>query len=239
MPSTARVATDAMEKLVYLSWRKPGLAIEDYRRQLIEDAAPRLFAAGAKRLELQLSDLLGTLPKPMLLMGEGATLSAAVSLWLDCYDARAEIEAVLHAESERLDGYLVTESVPQPCADRDWPDGACSPGVTHFTWFEKPAAISDEDFFRAWHELHTPFSFELHPRRWSYVRNSVLRALTPGSRPIRAIVAERFRTQLDYTDPRLLFGSKEALARSAAEVARYADPTRMHSVPLSEFILRS
>jgi hypothetical protein len=228
-----------MEKLVYLSWRKPGVAIEDYRRQLIEEAAPRLFAAGAQRLELQLSDLLGTLPKPMLLMGEGATLAAAVSLWLDCYDARTGIEAVLRAESERLDGYLVTESVPQPCADRDWPDGTCSPGVTHFTWFEKPAAISDEEFLHAWHDVHTPFSFELHPLRWSYVRNSVLRTLTPGSRPIRAIVAERFRTLLDYTDPKRLFGSKQALVRSGAEVTYYADPTRLHSVPLSEFILRS
>ena len=228
-----------MEKLVYFSWRKPGVAIEDYRQQLIEAAAPRLVAAGAKRLELQLSDLLGGMPKPMLLMGEGATLSAAVSFWLDCYDAHAAIEAVLRGASERLDGYLVTESVPQPCVDRDWPDGARSPGVTHFTWFEKPGAISDEEFFHAWHDVHTPFSFELHPLRWSYVRNSVVRALTPGSRPIRAIVAERFRTLLDYTDPKRLFGSKQALARSGADVTHYADAARLHSVPLSEFILRS
>ncbi len=228
-----------MEKLVYLSWRKPEVASEDYQRQLLEEAAPRLLAAGARKLELQLSDLLGALPKPMLLMGEGATLSAAVALWLDCYDERAAVEATLGELSERLDGYLVTESMPQPCADRDWPDGARSPGVTHFTWFEKPAALPDEQFFRAWHELHTPFSFELHPRRWSYVRNSVLRTLTPGSPPVRAIVAERFRSLEDYTDPKRLFGSKEALARSAAEVTHYADPARLHSVPLSEFILRS
>jgi hypothetical protein len=114
-----------------------------------------------------------------------------------------------------------------------------SPGVTHFSWFEKPAAISDDSFFRAWHELHTPFSFELHPRRWSYVRNSVTRTLTPGSPPIRAIVAERFRVLEDYSDPKRLFGSREVLARSAAEVAHYADPARLHSAPLSEFILRS
>lgn len=227
-----------MEKLVYLSWRKPGAEPEDYQRQLLE-SAPRLLEAGARRLELQLSDLLGTMPKPMLLMGEGATLSAAVSLWLDCYDARAAIEAVLRTQSERLDGYVVTESVPQPCVDRDWPDGDRSPGVTHFTWFEKAAAISDEQFLHAWHDVHTPFSFELHPRRWTYVRNSVLRTLTPGSPPIRAIVTERFRTLEDYTDPKRLFGSKEALVRSGAEVADYADPARLHSVPLSEFILRS
>ena len=228
-----------MEKLIYLARRKPELDATAYRRHLLEEAAPRLLAAGALRLDVNVSDLLGTIPKPMLLMGEGAALAAAVSLWLDCYDARGPVEAVLRSQAARLDGYLVTESVPQPCHDRDWPDGARSPGVTHFTWFEKPAAISDEDFFRAWHEVHTPFSFELHPRRWSYVRNSVARALTPGAPPIRAIVVERFRTLEDYTDPKRLFGSKDVLARSASEVAHYADPSRLHSVPLSEFILRS
>ena len=228
-----------MEKLIYLARRKPELDAAAYRRHLLEEAAPRLLAAGALRLDVNVSDLLGTIPKPMLLMGEGASLSAAISLWLDCYDARGPVEDVLRSRAARLDGYLVTESVPQACRDRDWPDGARSPGVTHFTWFEKPAAVSDEDFFRAWHEVHTPFSFELHPRRWSYVRNSVARALTPGAPPIRAIVVERFRSLEDYTDPKRLFGSKDVLARSAAEVAHYADPSRLHSVPLSEFILRS
>jgi hypothetical protein len=228
-----------MEKLVYLTWKQPDLGIEAYRDRLIERVAPRLLEAGARRLDLNVSDLLGTIPKPMLLMGEGATLSAAVSLWLDCYDARGPLEALLRQDASRLDGYLVTESVPQACPDRDWPDGARSPGVTHFTWFQKPAGLGDEDFFRAWHELHTPFSFELHPRRWSYVRNSALRTLTPGSKPVRAIVLERFRSLEDYSDPKRLFGSKQALERSAAEVSHYADPAALHSVPLSEYILRS
>jgi hypothetical protein len=228
-----------MEKLIYLVWKQPAVSGEAYTRRLRDEIAPRLLAGGARRLELQLSDLLGTIPKPMLLMGEGATLSAAVSLWLDCYDARGPLEAALRADAARLDGYLVTESVPQPCVDRAWPDGARSPGVSHFTWFEKAPAVSDADFFRAWHEVHTPFSFELHPRRWSYVRNSVTRTLTPGSPPVRAIVVERFRELEDYTDPKRLFGSKEALVRSGAEVAHYADPQRLHSVPLSEIIVRS
>lgn len=228
-----------MEKLVYLVRKKPELGSEVYRDRLIGRVAPRLLDAGACRLDLNVSDLLGTIPKPMLLMGEGATLSAAVSLWLDCYDARAPLEALLREDAARLDGFLVTESVPQPCPDRDWPDGARSPGVSHFTWFQKPAGLPDEDFFHAWHEVHTPFSFELHPRRWAYVRNSVLRTLTPGSAPVRAIVVERFRTLEDYTDPKRLFGSKQALQRSAAEVSHYADPAALHSVPLSEYILRS
>jgi hypothetical protein len=228
-----------MEKLVYLAWKKPKLGIEAYRGRLIEAVAKRLLDAGARKLDVSVSDLLGAMPRPMLLMGEGGTLSAAVSLWLDCYDARGPQEALLREDAIRLDGYLVTESVPQACPDRDWPDGARSPGVSHFTWFQKPAGLADEAFFHAWHEVHTPFSFELHPRRWAYVRNSVVRTLTPGSPPVRAIVVERFRTLEDYSDPKRLFGSKQALQRSAAEVSHYADPAALHSVPLSEYLLRS
>ena len=167
------------------------------------------------------------------------TLSASFDVWLDCLDDRRPIEAALREHATRVDGYLVTESVPQRCADRDWPDGKRSPGVTHFTWFPKPARLSDEQFFRAWHEVHTPFSFELHPLRWEYVRNAVARAVTPGAPPIRAIVAERFRTALDYTDPRRLYGSKEVLSRVMADTEQFGDVADMHSTPLSETIVRS
>jgi hypothetical protein len=172
-------------------------------------------------------------------MGEGATLSAAVSLWMDCLDDRRTVEAALRDASSRVDGYLVTESVPQPCPDRDWADGTRSPGVSHFTWFPKPEGLADDTFFHAWHDVHTPFSFELHPRRWSYVRNSVVRTLTPGSPTVSAIVVERFREIEDYTDPARLFGSNELLARSAKEASEYADMARMSSVPLSETIVKS
>lgn len=229
-----------MEKLVYLTWKPEGDAIAAYREQLLGPVAEAVLAApGVRSLEVSLADLQQEIPKPMLLMGEGASLAAVVSLWMDCLDGRRPVEAALREVSSRVDGYLVTESVPQPCLDRDWPDGERSPGVSHFTWFPKPEGLADEAFFHAWHEVHTPFSFELHPRRWSYVRNSVARTVTTGSPTVSAIVVERFREIVDYTDPARLFGSKELLAHSAKEASEYADMSRMHSVPLSETIVKS
>ena len=228
-----------MEKIIYLVWKQPALSIESFRDALLGPVAEQLFDAGVQRLKVSVADLAREIPKPTLLMGEGKTLSASVDVWLDCIDERRPVEAALRALAARVDGYLVTESIPQRCADRDWPDGKRSPGVTHFTWFPKPARLSDEQFFHAWHEVHTPFSFELHPLRWEYVRNAVARTLTPGSPPIRAIVAERFRTVEDYTDPRRLYGSKEVLARVMADTEQFGDVADMHSTPLSETIVRS
>lgn len=228
-----------MEKLIYLTWKRDDLAIAAYRRHLLEELAPRILAAGALALTVSVADTQEAIPKPTLLMGEGASLSGAVALWMRSLDDRGPIEAALREQASRIDGFLVTESVPQPCTDRSWPDGTPSPGVTHFTWFPKPERLTDEAFYHGWHEVHTPASFELHPLRWEYVRNAVVRVLTPGSPPIRAIVAERFRTLDDYTDPSRLYGSPDALKRTVEELPLYAEMESMHSTPLSEVIVRS
>jgi hypothetical protein len=172
-------------------------------------------------------------------MGEGQRIGAAVSIWVDCLDERAPFEKALASVSARADGYLVTESVPQACPDRDWPDGTRSPGVTQFVAFPKPERLTDEQFYRGWHEEHTPFSFELHPSRWSYTRNAVARALTPGAPPWRAIVEERWRSLETWLDPAQLFASPEILAKCQADVAAYADLGALHQTLMSEHILKS
>ena len=229
-----------MEKLIYIAWKREGDDAVDLRKRWIDEVAPAVLDAGVRSLTLNVSDLVDTLgERAFLVMGEGRSIAAEISLWLDCSDDRGPIEALLRPASGRLAGYLVTESIPQAYLDRDWPDGEQSPGVTHFTAFPKPDRVSEEDFFAAWHGVHTPLSFELHPRRWLYVRNSVARALTEGAPPYRAIVEERFRTIEDYTDPKRLFGSKEVVERMVAELSDFADADRMDSVPMSETIFRS
>ncbi|MCP4843296.1 MAG: hypothetical protein GY887_16345, partial [Halieaceae bacterium] len=198
-----------------------------------------ILSNGVSGLTVSVNDLLQDIPRPMLLLGNAETLGAAVSVWIDSLDNRTPLETVLSTDGTRVDGYLVTESIPQACVDRNWPDGERSPGVTHFTWFDKAQNLSDADFFYNWFEVHTPFSFELHPLRWEYVRNAVARPLTPGAPAVRAIVGERFRELRDYTDPERLFGSHEALAKSAEEAGDFSDPSTLRSLPLSEYILKT
>jgi hypothetical protein len=67
----------------------------------------------------------------------------------------------------------------------------------------------------------------------------VARALTPGARPFRAIVEERWRTFEEWLDPKRLFGSKQALRRSGEELRAYADFGSLHQTVMSEWIVRS
>jgi hypothetical protein len=159
------------------------------------------------------------LPKAPLLMGKGANLRGVVCVWVDTIDDRGPMEELLRG----ADGYLVTESVPQPPA---------AAALTHFTWFPKPDRLTEAEFFHGWHEVHTPSTFALHPHRCGYVRDSVARVLTPGSPRVDAIVFEHFPTVEDYTDPRRLFGSKEALDETSKHLALFADFDSINSCPL-------
>jgi hypothetical protein len=194
-----------MEKLDLLVWSD--VAIK---------AARDLEAPGLRSVAVSRA---ARLDRATLLMGRGPELAGLVEIWLDSVDVWREIVAQVPG-----DAYLVTESVPQPVAD--------IPGLlTHFTWFPKPARLSDAEFYHGWHEVHTPSSATLHPRRQGYVRDAVARTVTDGSPPVRAIVSEFFDPD-DYLDPARLFGGAETLQRTAAELPLYADAEDISCCPL-------
>ena len=202
-----------MEKLDYLLWERA--------EGVLSAALP-----GARSVTVQVAD--PELPTT-LLMGAGADLAALVQVWVGSYDDRAPIEAVLHELSPRVDGYLVTESEPQP-------DEPAADLLSHVTWFPKPERLTEEEFLHGWHRVHTPHSAELHPLRRSYVRDTVVRALTPGSPPLRAVVVERFDVD-DYADPRRLFGSRAALEQNMADLPGYADLADISCRPMRQVLV--
>lgn len=228
-----------MEKLVYLVWKRDGDAIEAFRDRLLGDVGAQVLAAGALALTVNVSDLRQQIGKgSSQYLGEGKSIAASVSLWIDCLDQRGPLEEALRAIAGRVDGYLVTESMPLRCPDRDWADGTRSPGVTLWTAFPKPERLSDEAFFERWHGHHTPLSFAIHPL-WAYTRNTVARVLTPGAPPHRAIVEERVRTLEDLVDPNRFFGAPENIQRVLTDIATFTDFESITTAPMSEWIVKS
>jgi hypothetical protein len=228
-----------MEKLVYLCWKRAGDSIERFRDALLGDVSPGLLDGGALCLTINVADLGDRVQDSPLIIGEGKTIAASVSLWIHSIDGRGVIEETLAKLAERVWGYLVTESVPLQYADRNWPDGAKSPGVTLFTAFAKPDRLTDEQFFTHWHGSHTPLSFEIHPL-WRYIRNAVARPLTTGARPYRGIVEERFREIEDVLDMERLFRGKAAnMKRGMKDVDQFLDREKIDSALMSEYIVKS
>lgn len=228
-----------MEKMIYFLSKPPGEDIQAFRTGLLGPVVEELQAAGASRITVNVADMNDQLQSeaPGRLLGPWEDVAAAVSLWHDTIDARAALEASLNVASASITGYLVTESVVQPF-ERDWAEGERRPGVTQFGANGKPEGVTDEAFYHNWQVLHSTQSFELHPLRWSYVRNAVARPLTPDAPPYRAIVQEHFRALEDFTDDSRYFGSDEALQEMIEHMPGFCDLNCMFSVGMSEYAFK-
>lgn len=225
-----------MEKLVYVLKTDQALTVESLRECLLGEIVTGLRSLGGRRMTINVADLNEQIESdsPSRLIGSWRDISAVVSLWLDSVDDRKPVESLLDKVAESLHGYLVTESVPQGF-EPEWEGGSRRPGVTQFGMNDKPGNVPLEEFYHNWQVTHSQQSFDLHPRRWSYVRNAVARPLTPGAPTYMAIVSEHFRTLEDFVDDERYFGSEEAVNIMIGHLPGFCDLDSMVSLAMSEY----
>ena len=239
-----------MEKLVYLVWERPSIDPVALRMRFLDDLAPHLLALHPLALQVDLDDEHAQMPSMVPVPGDELPVRACVSIWLDAHDGRAPYEALLREAGVRCAGYLVTESLfreyggNEHAPARDWPDGTRSPGIITLTIFDKPADVDDETFYGHWYGHQSPMSENMQPRA-RYVRNAVVRALTPGAPRYRAIVEEAWPSIEHVTNLQTFFGasSSEELSENIRVMLDSTkllyDPATMRNYPLSEYILKS
>jgi hypothetical protein len=239
-----------MEKLVYLVWDRPSRAGAEVRAQFIDDIAPQLLALAPRGLQIDLDDDAAEVSSMVAVPNDELPVRALVSIWLDAHDTRGEYEAILATAGIRRAGYLVTESMYREYGDnehapaRAWPDGQRSPGIVTLSIFDKPAGVSDEAFYGHWYGHQSPMSEWMQPRT-RYVRNAVVRALTPGAPPYRAIVEEAWAAPESVTDLNTFFGATdpselgERIRIMLDSTKLLYNPDTMRNYTLSEYILKT
>jgi hypothetical protein len=237
-----------MEKLSYALWRGPDDPLAPVERALLDDVGPKLVDAGAHGVRVLIEEPKGSILRVGAQAETGNLLCAAVSIWLDSLDERGPLEALLRdgTPAAEVHGWLVTESVPKAYGDaRTWPDGERSPGLSMTTVFDKKPGLSDDDFYRIWHGEHTPLTFDIHPF-WLYVRNAVVRPVTPNAPVIRCFVYEATPTVDDMLDFHRLFGSggdndklRENITRVNNHMATFAETAGLQTTPMAEYILKT
>jgi hypothetical protein len=240
-----------MEKLQYLCWPGAGLTPADHGRIARDELAPALLALGPRGLSMQVDDTDADVPVPMPPPADEPQPFALVSVWLDRYDDRAPYEALLRDASDRIAGYLVTESLYTDyggnrfAGPRTWPDGERSPGVVMVTLLRRPARLGPDEWITHWHTVQSPVSEAMQPRM-RYVRNAVARPITAGAPPIEGIVEEAWPSPEHMTDPMLFYcadGDKDLMHRNLAamldSVTAFLDLEDLRSFTTSEYLLRT
>ena len=242
-----------MEKIVYLLWGTPDPAQGDaLRGQLVGDVAPALLGLGVRALTVNVHDTdAAAAPSPAPAPEGEPVHVAAVSVWVDSYDRRGPIEPTLVAAGHDVSGYLVTESLyddygttPHAPA-RSWPDGERSPGVLTVALIHRPAGLAYDEWIQRWHGTQSPASAELQPRT-RYVRNEVVRAITPDAPDVHGIVEEGWPSAEHVADPMLFFNAggdprrcNENIERMMANVEGCLDLARLRSTTMSEYLVVS
>ena len=231
-----------MEKVIYLIWRDPAVAAQDFAAGLHDALAPALDAAGARSLKLNVADAqvaraVGL--KQVLLKPQPEAL---VQVWLDSAIAalREAVDQAVAARGARCAAYLVTES--QPVVNRKHPprDGERTFGFAQVALLRKPAKLAYADWLEVWHNSHTTVAIETQST-FEYIQNVVIRPLTSDAPAIDAIVEECFPPEA-MTDYKAFFDApgdeakfKANLNRMLQSVSRFVEPGSLDVIPTSQY----
>jgi hypothetical protein len=241
-----------MVKLIYILWTLKGQPRQTTRNILLDKIQPRLYDAGVKKLTMYIDDEFSNVRSSAPKLYRGPEISAELSLWIDDIERHREIEMILQSGCFSYAAYEVEESIYTEYGgnnhfrERDWPDGQRSPVLMAVTLMERPKRLSREEWIKRWHGTQSPVSEAMQPRA-RYIRNVVLKAITPDAPPFEGIVEEAWPTVKHYTNPFLFYGAgKWNVFRLAANMYRmlrsvtaFLNMPKIRSSTMSEYILRS
>jgi hypothetical protein len=230
-----------MEKLVYVLWRGDRDAV-DVPGNLHEVTAPALMEAGARFVKMSVVDDAVAAGEALRIGSQPADKDAVVSFWLEESIQRFDCEAIIAAAADTFAGYLVTESRPlrTPSVYLHGP-GERTDGFHLVTCIRGREDLSQDEFITQWHGPFRDTAID-GQNTWDYVRNEIVRPLTPDAPGWSAIVEEGFPIEA-LDDPAVFFdavGDEDRLAtqqnRMFEMVQTFLDLTAVDSHPMSEYV---
>ena len=230
-----------MEKLAYVLWKRGDEADETFKQRLLNEAAPRLMAlpAAIERLRISVVDDDVATGKKLRIGSMDPAQAAFVSFWIEQSQDRDGVERVLGGTCGRLAGYLVVES--RPLVNRSARAGARTPGFALVSCIEPKDGLAHEEFLRLWHEQQRACAIETQAT-FGYVRNEIVRALTPNAPSWAAIVEENFPLAA-LSDPAAFYDAVGDPAKLKRNLKRMLDTCqgflaqeRVESHPMSEWV---
>ena len=81
-----------MQKLIYPVWKSDGLSTAEFREILIGTLSPKIIQNGSKQLRVCVVDDDVAAAAPYRIVSDGDPIDAVITIWLDTYLQRSNIE---------------------------------------------------------------------------------------------------------------------------------------------------
>ena len=229
-----------MEKIACVLWKPAGVPDDVFGKGL-RATAPELARLGAINVRVNAADehvAAGTAVR----VGSMEPKAGFVTFWLhDADDAHGALVPALSAQCSRVAAYLVVESVPMRNTTHLAKPGERTPGFNAVTAIVAKDGLDYDEFIRRWHVDHRVVAVETQST-FAYVRNEIVRALTPDAPEWAALVEESFPIEA-LTDQAVWYaavGSPERLKhnrrRMMESCVAFLALDRVESHPMSEYV---
>ncbi len=238
-----------MKKIIYILWKPNEQVPSQTLDILINNCAPKILQTRALKLTMNIDDPYSDV-KSAAPFHIGEPVCAQVSIWLEQADNLSPFEEILKSAGFRLAGYLVDESVytdygsNEHSGPRDWPDGQRSPGLIAVNLLERPKRLSRKEWMHRWFNTQSPVSESMQPRQ-RYIRNVIIKPVTPDAPPYEGIVEEVWPSAKHITNLFLFYCSDNVfqLAKNMTimmwSVTRFLNLFKIRNVIMSEYLIKT
>jgi EthD domain-containing protein len=230
-----------MEKIACVLWKPATTADAAFAREL-RAAAPELARLGAQQVRVNAVDEHVAAGTAVRVGRMDPPKAAFVTFWLDEADrVHGALLDALAARAARVSAYLVVESIPLRNTKHRVAPGERTPGFNLVTGIVPRSGLRYDEFIDRWHREHRAVALETQST-FAYVRNEIVRALTPDAPEWAAVVEESFPIEA-LTDPSIWYaagGSPERLEKNRKRMVEsclaFLALDRVESHPMSEYV---
>jgi hypothetical protein len=223
-----------MEKEIYLVRGGKDETREAFSGRLFNAMNSVLVNSRPKALSLTITD---KEPPKISVIPFGRSTIAAISV---IQPEESPVPGLISLEG-LAGAYKVWEELPVSY-EKDWNDGAPTPGACLLTLFRKKKSLDYDTFIDRWHNGHTPLSIKIHPL-WHYSRNVVKESLIESPEWWDGIVEEHTRTRPELFNPMKFFGGPFSMLynmiRVYADVNSFLDYKTVEPYLVTEYHLQS
>jgi len=229
-----------MEKIACVLWKPAGVPDDVYGKEL-RAIAPELARLGAMNVRINVVDE-HVAAGASVRVGKMEPKAGFVTFWLhEADDLRGALLAAVSSQASRVAAYLVVESTPLRNTTQLARPGERTPGFNAVTAIVPRDGLSYDEFIHRWHTEHRVVALETQST-FAYVRNEIVRALTPGAPQWAALVEESFPIAAlsDQSVWYAAVGDPDRLERNRRRMIEscvaFLALDRVESHPMSEYV---